>query len=138
AAVWDAAALEPAGSPLAHEDRVDQVAFSPDGRQVLTSGGLQVCIWDAATGKAVTPPPRHGALVEHAEFAPWGKPVRTPGSGKPWKAPAELTPEGMQVRTVVAGSLHVWDAATGNLLATRQTPGSTRRALASARTAGPC
>jgi WD40 repeat protein/tetratricopeptide (TPR) repeat protein len=129
AAVWDAAALEPAGPPLEHEDRVDQVAFSPDGRQVLTSGGLQVCIWDAATGKAVTPPLRHGALVEHAEFAPWGKPVRTAGSGKPWKAPAELTPEGRQVRTVVAGSLHVWDAATGTLLATRQTPGSTSAGL---------
>src|SRR5262249_34239846 len=38
---------------LRHGAYVSTVAFSPDGKQLLTQGNNGVCIWDVATGKEV-------------------------------------------------------------------------------------
>ncbi len=61
-----------------HEDRVNGVAFSPDGARIATaSEDKTVRIWDAATGKEVLAPHRHRGLVWSVAFSPDGKRVAT-------------------------------------------------------------
>jgi WD40 repeat protein/predicted Ser/Thr protein kinase len=68
----------PASPPLRHSERVNEVGFSPDGRQVVTAskdGTAQV--WDARSGGAVGPALRHDGEVRMAGFSPDGRYVIT-------------------------------------------------------------
>jgi WD40 repeat protein len=79
-----------------HEDRVIAVAFSPDGKTVLTgSVDGKARLWDAETGQPLSPPMAHQDSVHAVAFSPDGKTVLT-GS---WDNTARL-----------------WDAATGQPL----------------------
>lgn len=61
-----------------HGDAVNSVAFSPDGRLVLTASGDRTArLWDTATGKPVGPPMEHRDLVVAAAFSPDGKLILT-------------------------------------------------------------
>lgn len=66
-----------AGSPLT--DRVNAVAFSPDGKQLATgsgepSRGGELKLWDVATGQLVRDFPKvHSDAVLSLEFSPDGK-----------------------------------------------------------------
>ena len=83
------------------------VAFSPDGKTVLTgSDDGTARLWDAATGKPIGPPLPHQDAVNAVAFSPDGKTVLT-GS---WDKTARL-----------------WDAATGT--AHRPAPDASRRGL---------
>jgi WD40 repeat protein/tetratricopeptide (TPR) repeat protein len=77
----------------AHENKVDVVRISPDGKRILTAGadGAAV-IRDAATGKRVGEPLAHMAAVRQALFSPDGKRVLT--------ATSDMT-------------VHIWDLDTG-------------------------
>jgi len=115
------------------------VAFSPDGKTVLTvslDGMAQ--LWDAATGKSVASPIIHGSRVSSVAFSPEGKTVLTGGSdgrarlwgavtGKPVSPPiihgsyiysTAFSPDG---KTVFTGSndgrARLWDVATGKPVA---------------------
>jgi WD40 repeat protein len=93
ARLWDAATGQPRGLPLHHEDYVWAVAFSPDGRTVLTGSWDKTArLWDAATGQRRGLPFRHEGPVCAVAFSPDG-------------------------RTVLTGSYdntaRLWDAATG-------------------------
>jgi uncharacterized coiled-coil protein SlyX len=78
---------------LMHDSQVNAVAFSPDGRTVLTGSSDQTArLWDAATGKPIGEPLRHDGSVSAVAFSPDGRTVLT-GSG---------------FRTA-----RLWDAATG-------------------------
>ena len=60
-----------------HRDSVETVAFSPDGKQVV-SGSLDktVRIWDAETGQTITGPfEGHTDGVMSVAFSPDGKQV---------------------------------------------------------------
>ena len=72
--LWSTATGRPVGPPMPHPARVNAVAFSPDGRTLLTSCLKEARLWDAATGR-----PRraaHGASALHHR----GRlPARRPG-----------------------------------------------------------
>lgn len=79
--------------PLHHSDGVHCATFSPDGRQILTTGQDGAArLWDAVTGHPLTPPLRHtGRDIYHGSFSSDGRRVATIG------------PDGVRV----------WDTETG-------------------------
>ena len=77
-----------------HSDSVMSVAFSPDGRRIVSgSGDKTIRVWDAETGEEVV-----GPLKGHSD----------------WVMSVAFSPDG---RRIVSGSddktIRVWDAETG-------------------------
>ena len=82
---------------FSHQGSVLVVAFSPDGKTVLTaSNDYSARLWDAATAEPIGPPLQHQSSVSAAAFSPDGKRVIT----------------GSADRTA-----QLWDAATGRPIA---------------------
>jgi WD40 repeat protein/serine/threonine protein kinase len=78
----------------ARRGMVNHVAFSQDGKRLVTASGDDTArVWDAVTGQPVTPPLKHNDKVNHAEFSPDGKWVITASDDE---------------------TARVWDAATGD------------------------
>src|SRR5262249_26767590 len=71
--VWSARTRQPIGRPLHHQGPVHSVAFSPDGRMVLSGSGDRTArLWDAATGKPIGMPLAHGSGVVAVAFSATG------------------------------------------------------------------
>jgi len=83
---------------LGHTRYVNSVAFSPDGRQVL-SGGDNVKLWDVATAKEIRTFTGHSDYVNSVAFSPDGKQVIS-GSGDMYSSNDDNT-------------VRQWDVATG-------------------------
>ncbi len=77
--LWDTEADRPAhGDPLALDDRVWAVAFSPDGRTLLT--GIEkrrAEFWDVATGEKRFEPLGHDRAVYAVAYSPDGRTILT-------------------------------------------------------------
>jgi WD40 repeat protein/serine/threonine protein kinase len=133
AQLWDVASLQPIGGVL---QPGGFVAFSPDGKTLLTGAG-SARLWDASTAKPVGPPlefqgSRHvfaispdsrTIVTESAELTAqlWDTTTRDP-FGLPLQHQASLravafSPDG---KTLITGfrdkRARLWDAATGTLL----------------------
>ena len=80
AQLWDAGRGTPIGSPMRHEDEIRSVAFSPDGRYVLTASWDNTArCWSASDGSPVGPPMAHRDNVYTAVFSPDGTRIVTAG-----------------------------------------------------------
>jgi len=119
---------------LSHESPVDAVAFSPDGKTVLTGGDDRTArLWDAASGQPIGQPIRHGGVVFGVAVSPDGKTLLTgsrdktarlwdAATGQPVGSPLPHGGEVMAVayspdgRTILTGSMdgtaRLWDIAT--------------------------
>jgi WD40 repeat protein len=85
------------GQPLRHDAEVYAVAFSPDGRTIVTGCHFsEVRPWDVATLKPLGPPFLHEDQVWTATFSPDGRTILT-GSGdrtaRLWPVPGPLSGE---------------------------------------------
>lgn len=133
--VWDATASRPAGAAVAHEQSIEALAVSPDGRTYATGypdGTARV--WDRVTGRPVGGPQKHHGVIDSLSYHPDGRvllvtaksgPVRfwTVSTGERiWETAAvagqvhaaTFSPDGLAVATGGAdGMVRVWDAASG-------------------------
>jgi hypothetical protein len=115
---------------LRHDDRVNHVAFSPDGQMVLTASQDRTArLWKATTGEPAMRPLTHGGNVTQASFSPDGRRVATASSdytarvwdgqtGDPVTSPlkhslfvseALFSPDGRRLFTQGASEVRVWD-----------------------------
>ncbi len=93
ARVWDSTSGRPVGPPLTHQAAIADVAFSPDGRKVVTASEDHTAqMWDAETGRPAGPSMLHNQQVKSARFAPDGRTLATQDHD---------------------GLVHNWDAVTG-------------------------
>ena len=100
ARLWDGATGRPLGLSFKHRDAVLTVAFSPDGRTLLTGSKDRTArLWDAATGRLICQPLEHKGEVGFASFSP----------------------DGRSVLTATIGEARTWDAASGRPLGPPQT-----------------
>jgi WD40 repeat protein len=111
---WDIATGKQVGGTLNAGAPVTNIAFSPDGKQVLgiaASGRVQ--LWDIATGKAAIPPLEHPAAA--------GKPMIPPVQPSPRVRTALFSPDGKRLLTDAPNgtdqsTLRVWDLAKGEIV----------------------
>jgi tetratricopeptide (TPR) repeat protein len=120
---------------MKHLSVVSSVAFSPDGKSVLTgSWDSTARTWDAASGDSLGVLLRHSGWVNSVAFSPDSKTILTgsaehmaqlwdAASGRPLGPPLEhpsrvrsvvFSPDGRCILTgCVDGTARLWDAATG-------------------------
>ncbi len=89
--LWDSHTGQPVTAPLKHNERVNSVRFSPDGKRLVTSCFDKAArIWDVASGQLLSEPMGHLARVHTAEFSPDGRWVLTASddsTAKIWEVP---------------------------------------------------
>ena len=92
ASIWDVATGEMILSLPRQSAFVNSVAFSPDGRRLVTTGDDQTArVWDANTGEEL--------------LTLYGQTTNV--------ANAAYSPDGSHIATVTGSEVKVWDAATG-------------------------
>ena len=110
ARVWDAISGDPITGFLEHDGPVWAVAFSPDGKTVLTGSEDRTArLWDATSGDPITDFLEHDGPVWAVAFSPDGKTVLT----------------GSEDRTA-----RLWDATSGSRKGKPLRHGSPVRAVA--------
>ena len=76
----NAATGTPVGTPMRHRDRASALAFSPDGKMILSGSWAGTArLWDAATGILVKGPLNVRGGVSSVAFSPDGKTILTGG-----------------------------------------------------------
>ncbi len=89
---------------LGHSDSVYSVAFSPDGRWVLTGSSDKTArLWEAATGAEIRSFEGHSSSVNSVAFSPDGRRVLTGSLDQ--TARLRDTATGAEIRRFAAGTL---------------------------------
>jgi WD40 repeat protein len=100
--VWDPNRDEPPHTILPHGTSwVTALAFSPDGKTLVSGGGEHVKLWDLTSKEEIATLDGHEGIVVSAAFSPDGKILAT--SGGHWSP--------------VFGELMIWDVASRKRLA---------------------
>jgi uncharacterized caspase-like protein len=140
AEIWDTAA---GGLLTTLKDgdggEISSIAFSPDGRRILTAQHRTAKLWDVSSGRRLTVLTGHSDTVMSAAFSPDGSRVLTASldnTAKQWDAAsgrllmtlqghthellfAAYSPDGGRIVTTSADkTAKLWDAASGQLLTT--------------------
>jgi WD40 repeat protein len=142
--LWDAQTGQPLGQPMQHigEPMLDgnvvlSVAFSPDGKRIVSSGTYDntVRLWDAQTGQPIGQPLQgHKYGINSVAFSPdgerivsgsndetvrlWdaqtGRPIGTPIEGHVgWVTSVAFSPDGKRiVGGGIGQTMQMWDAQT--------------------------
>ena len=141
ARLWDAATGAALGTPLVHPGEVYAVAYSQDGKTVVTGGSDgSARIWDTATGNAIGLPLTFGAHVHSLAISPDSRIVAGAGDGPTGRGSGDaatgtaigslmrprafllamaFNPDGKTLLTAGSSGLDVWDTATGRLIGSR-------------------
>lgn len=94
--LWHAAAGQQGRVLARHDDSIDCLCLSPDGRVLAAAGeGGTVRLWDVATGKELLPSEAHHDRINSAAWSPDGRVIATAGDDR---------------------TIRFWDAATGKPL----------------------
>lgn len=134
--LWDVATGQEIRTFRGHLGRVNSIAFSPDGRTVLSGGADSTLkLWDAATGQEIHTFRGHSGPVYSVAFSPdglaaasagddslvrlWdvatGREIRTFSGHKGWISAVTFSPDG---RTILSGgsdrTMRLWDTSTGH------------------------
>ncbi|KAJ7776917.1 WD40 repeat-like protein [Mycena maculata] len=104
------------GVNAGHTHFVTSVAFSPDGRMIVSaSWDATVCLWDSKSGALLLEPFKHLDPDNCVGLYPDGKPI--PGQHPHPVNSVAFSPDG---KKIVSGSrdktLRIWDSATGGLI----------------------
>jgi WD40 repeat protein/serine/threonine protein kinase len=138
--VWDPATGKALALLRGHTDRVQGVAFSPDGQRLATAGADRTAkVWDAQTGKEILTLRGHTSGVFRVVFSPEGQQLATAGADQAvgiWDArtgrrtrtlpePAAakdtslvFSPDGQSLAVTSDRTVKVWDATTGQRVLT--------------------
>ena len=85
---------------MTHQGFVLAVAYSPDGKIILTGCADGTArLWDASTGQPIGPPMRHENGVEAVAFSPDGTTVLTgsiDNTARLWDVDTELLPDDLE------------------------------------------
>ena len=138
ARIWDAVTGQPITPPMRHGDFVRSVAFSRDGRRLLTSSlDKRASVWDVATQRSIGQPmPKHPTQqIEMTAFSPNSEYVVTAAddrSTQVWNAltgqavslimqqeavkSVEFSPDSRRLVTMSGKTARVWSAFTGKAI----------------------
>jgi WD40 repeat protein len=90
--IWDLATGKQVGQLAGHKGEVQGVAYSTDGRHIVTGGDDTVRVWDAATNKPLHRFEGHKASVTSVAFSPDGNFVLSgslDGTARIWSLESE-------------------------------------------------
>jgi WD40 repeat protein len=91
--VWNIGLLRNSAGPSLPQRRIQQVAFSRDGKKILTSGGCSSKVWSLPEGKLL------------------GLPLPCPATGRRF----QLSPEGDRVLSVAGQDVRCWPIGNGSI-----------------------
>jgi WD40 repeat protein len=133
--LWNATDGTPSGRSISHGGQVFAMAFSPDGSRIMTGASGRALIWDAQTGQPLISPLESELLVLGVAFSN-GSFVATASNDhyvRIWDSTGTVRPRrriecdeeitgmavspcGDELATAHDGTIHVWEASSGQVV----------------------